>query len=55
VQPFGGARSTEPRRKWRRRREGRGGGRRRGRGARELVSAAEHVGAKFSDKCSVGY
>jgi len=39
VHPFGGARSTARRRKWRRRREGRGGG---------LASVAEHVGAKFS-------
>jgi len=31
---------------------GAGGG---GGGARELVSAAEHVGAKFSNKCPVEY
>jgi len=42
VHPFGGARSTARRRKWRRR-EGRGG--RRG---RRLMSAAEQVGEKFS-------
>jgi len=39
VHPFGGARSTARRRKWRRRREGRGVGKRGGGGARERRGA----------------